>query len=279
MNRKRGLDIKWHLAQARDQSIYGRKTILHLVQKSPTIHLLVPTLDLAQELLQHGPLEALALVNGSNTRPNLLDCLRLVLLVQASNVQVEVELLDLGLLLRVLAAVVLLQNLALLGSDNSESLVDKPRALVVEDISSNLANVLGVAVAVEVIILDLEVLAERDKDGSSSLQILLGGNTGHVHGEGDGEVEGVVGSLVNDDKLVLVERKVGEVDTILGGSEEVEELAVLGLESSFVEELKEVNIVGLLAEVLLESGIDGGLKHEGVVDGNCSNTLLLPGKH
>ena len=42
-----------------------------------------------------------------------------------------------------------------------------------------------------------------------------------------------------------------------------------------VEELEEVDVVLLLPEVLLEEVVDGGLEHEGVVDGDVADAVLF----
>lgn len=97
----------------------------------------------------------------------------------------------------------------------------------------------------------------------------------HVHGEGDGEVEGVVGGLVADDEGVLLNGETGEIDIILGSGDQVQELAQLGLVGGLVEELNQLNVVGILLEVLLEEEVDGRLEDERVVDGDHSNTALF----
>ncbi|RUS35060.1 hypothetical protein BC938DRAFT_476343 [Jimgerdemannia flammicorona] len=56
------------------------------------------------------------------------------------------------------------QNLALLGGDPYEGLVHEPGTLVVLNVGANLANHLGCPVAVQVVVLHLEVLTERDQD-------------------------------------------------------------------------------------------------------------------
>ena len=65
------------------------------------------------------------------------------------------------------------EDLALLRGGLGKGLVDQPRALVVLDISSNLANGGGVAVAVQVVILDLEVLAQRQENALGLLESSL----------------------------------------------------------------------------------------------------------
>lgn len=95
-----------------------------------------------------------------------------------------------------------------------------------------------------------------------------------MHGQGDGEVEGVVGGLVLDDEGVLLDRELVQVNVVLGGSDQVQELAELGLVGGLVEELEQLDVVGILLEVLLEEEVDGRLENEGVVDGNVADTLL-----
>lgn len=236
--------------------------------------LLAALVDLGKEGLKHGLLEALALVNVGDAGADLADNLLLVVEVALLELEVVVELLDNLFLLVVLAAVVLLEDLALLGGGDGEGLVDEPRALVVLDVGTNFANVLRETEVVEVIVLDLEVLAQGDEDVLGLLQVLGGGEVELVEGQGDGEVEGVVGGLVNDDEAVLFHGKVVEVDLVLRGGEQVAQLAKLGLEGGLVEELDEVDVGGVGAEVLLEEGVDGGLEHEGVVDGDHADTLL-----
>ena len=47
----------------------------------------------------------------------------------------------------------------------------------------------------------------------------------------------------------------------------------MGWETYVVEELDEVDVSGVLAEVLLEEPVDGGLEQEGIV--NCNETDAL----
>lgn len=49
-----------------------------------------------------------------------------------------------------------------------------------EDVSTNLANVLGLAVAIEVVVLNLEVLAEGEEDFEGEVEGSLVLNTGLV---------------------------------------------------------------------------------------------------
>lgn len=88
------------------------------------------------------------------------------------------ELLDAGFAGAILSTIAFIEDLTLFRGSVSEGGVDVPRTLVVlqykvrivkicaqkvlayEDVSTNLANVLGLAVAVEEVVLNLEVLAE-----------------------------------------------------------------------------------------------------------------------
>lgn len=49
-----------------------------------------------------------------------------------------------------------------------------------EDISTNLANVLGLAVAIEIVVLNLEVLAKGEKDSECEVESSLVLNTGLI---------------------------------------------------------------------------------------------------
>jgi hypothetical protein len=89
-----------------------------------------------------------------------------------------------------------------------------------------------------------------------------------VQGQSDGEIEGVVCSLVDDDESVFLQTEVVEVDVVFRGSQQVAGLAQLGLEGDFVEQLHQVDVVAILAEVLLEQDVNGALEHESIVDGN-----------
>lgn len=238
------------------------------------IYLFASLVDLAQEHLKHLLLEALALVNLVDQLHELAGTLLLECLVSLLQLHVVVKLLDDLLLGIVLLAVVLLEDLALLGGGKLQGLVDQPGALVVLDVGADLANVLGQAKVVEVVVLDLEVLAEGDEDVLCGLQVLGGGNVQHVERQGDGEVEGVVGGLVDDDEAVLFHGEVVEVDDVLGRGEQVAELAELGLERALVEELDELDVAGVVAEVLLEDDVDAGLEQERVVDGDHADALL-----
>lgn len=91
-----------------------------------------------------------------------------------------------------------IEDLALLGRSDLERDVDVPAALVVEDVGTNLSYDGAVAVAIEDVVLDLEVLSERDEDVESCGVRFRVLDARHVHREGDGEVEGVVGRLVDD---------------------------------------------------------------------------------
>lgn len=108
------------------------------------------------------------------------------------------EFLNAGFAVAVLSAIVFIEDLTLFRGGVSEGGVDVPRAFVVlqcrvkiclnmclkilayEDVSTNLANVLGLAVAVEVVVLNLEVLAEGEKDFEGEVESSLVLNTGLI---------------------------------------------------------------------------------------------------
>ena len=97
---------------------------------------------------------------ASQTNVRLL----LIGLERTLNIELVVDLLDGNNVDLVAAAVVGVEDLALLGGSLVEGLVYQPRALVVLDVGADLANDLGEAEAVQVVVLDLEVLAQGQED-------------------------------------------------------------------------------------------------------------------
>lgn len=71
-----------------------------------------------------------------------------------------------------------------------------------------------------------------------------------------GEIEAVIGGFVCDNKNVLFHREVIQVDVVLGGSDQVAELAQFCLPSGLVEELDEIDVGRMRTEVLLESEVN-----------------------
>ncbi len=240
----------------------------------PRWRLFLPPVNLPQESFKHALLQPLALVQILNQLFNLAHDILLVVQIDLFQLQLLKHSLDPPLLCRILAPVALVQHPPLLRARLLERLVDDPGALVVLDVGADLANGLGGAVGVEVVVLHLEVFAEGDEDGLGGLEVGGGGELEVVEGEGDGEVEGVVGGFVDDDEAVLLRGEVGEVDVVLGGREEVAELADFGLEGGGVEELEHVDVGGVGAEVLLQEDVDGHFEHEGVVDGDHADARV-----
>ena len=62
--------------------------------------------------------------------------------------------------------------------------------------------------------MDLEILAERDEYVFAGFEIRGRGELEVIEGEGDGEVEGVVGRFVYDDEAVFLGREIIEIDMI-----------------------------------------------------------------
>lgn len=245
-----------------------------LFNNHPKMNLFAPLVNLPEELGVNLLLHARRLVDSSDLLPQVANACLLVLLVNLLKLELIEELLDLRLALLVLLAVVLLEHLALLGSDLLEGLVHQPRALVVLNVCANLAEGLGVGEVVQIVVLDLEVLAHGDEDVFGLLEVGGRGLASVEHGERNREVEAVVCGLVDDDEGVLLEAEVVKVDVVLGCGEQVAGLSELGLEGDFLEELDDVDVGGVAAEVLLEEDEDGGFEHEGVVDGNHADVGL-----
>lgn len=131
--------------------------------KAPKKYLLGALVDALHErgehiLAQQGVVELGD--QGSETDKRLL----LISLEHALNIELLEDLLDSNNVSLVAAAVVGVEDLALLGGGLGEGLVDQPGALVVLDVGADLANDFGQAVAVQVVVLDLEVLAQGQQD-------------------------------------------------------------------------------------------------------------------
>lgn len=253
----------------------GIVLLIHLEQNhQPRKRLFGALVDLAEEGIEDILLQSLRLIHGGDLLLQLADDLLLVLLVDLLEIQLLVEGLDLGLKSVILTAVGLVEDLALLDIAALEGLVDKPRALVVLDIGTNLTNDFGVAIGIKVVILDLEVLAQRDKDVVGLAEVARGSTLEVEQGQGNRQVEAVIGGLVGDDEHILLHGEVVEVDLILGGGDQVTELTQLSLPSSLMEEIDEVGVGGVRAEVLLKNDINRRFEQEGIVNGDQTDTFL-----
>ena len=82
-----------------------------------------------------------------------------------------------------------IEDFSLFSRSFLESDVDQPTALVVQNIGSDFTNLFRSSIAVEVIILDLEVFSHRNEDVEGFLECRGRSDTGHVKSESDGEVE------------------------------------------------------------------------------------------
>jgi len=202
----------------------------------------------------------------------LVDASKRVLLllgVQGRNANVIEELLDDLDLLGVLMTVVGLEQSALLLVHALKGLHTQPGALVVLDVGTDLADHSGVTVVVEVVVLDLELLADLHADVLTSLECLDILNTTNDKTGSHRKVEGVEGSLVLDDALVesKVERA-KDLDRLaaLGHGEKVEGLAHLSLEHHVGVDLVELEEVGLV-RTLLNKVVHERLENDGIIDG------------
>ena len=234
----------------------------------PTEPSLLPPINLPQESFEHAPLQAFALIHLLDQLPNLPHNILLVIQIHLFQIQLLKQLFNPLLLSRILTPVAFIQHLSLLRARLLQRLVDNPRALVVLDVCADLPNRLRRAICVEVVVLDLEVFAEGDEYVFAGFEIGGGGELEVVEGEGDGEVEGVVSRLVDDNEAVFFRGEIVEVDVIFGRGEEVAELADLGLEGGGVEELDHVRVARMAPEVFLQEHVYRHFEHEGVVDRN-----------
>lgn len=214
------------------------------------------------------------------------------------NVHVDVQLLDHSLLLLVLEAVVGFEDGTLSSVRLVQSSDHEPRALVVLDVGTNLADDAGIRVAIQVVILHLEVLT-HDEENLTSLSVGRGrGDATHDESASHRQVEGVESCLITNDLGVTLH---GETVQILRAAKrlggEVEQLAEFSLARGLEEEVDELVVVHLqeqirktsgmeldnvgstngkayvVTEVTLQDLIHNGLENEGVVDGDHLNVL------
>ncbi len=76
---------------------------------------------------------------------------------------------------------------------------------------------------------------------------------------------------VNGRKYALFQRELAQINLVLRSSDQIDELPHLRLERRLQEELQNINIVALPAEMLLEKVIDRSLEHERVVYGDLAD--------
>ena len=240
----------------------------------PTTQSLVPLVDLAQEALKHLLFQPLALVHLRDHLPDFPYPLLLVGAVHLVELQLPIHLFHPCLQLPVLASVVLLQHRPLRRRCAQQCLVDQPAAFVVLNVRPDLSNRLRGSVGVQEVVLRLEVLPQRDEDLAGLREILGRGQLQVVQSKRDGQIEAVVGGLVDDDEGELVDAEIGQVDVVLGRRQQVARLADLSLEGDLVEELEQVDVRRVGAEVLLQQDVDGRFEHEGVVDGDHADARL-----
>ena len=135
-------------------------------------------------------------------------------MVHLLQIQLVVQLLDPSLLPLIFLPIVRIEYGPLIGRCPGERLVDKPRALIILNIRPDLPDRLWRPVRVQIIVLGLEVFAQRDQDLLRLREVLGRRELEVVQGQGDGEVEAVVGGLVDDDEGEFGEGEVGEVDVV-----------------------------------------------------------------
>lgn len=100
-----------------------------------------------------------------------------------------------------------IQDLSLFLVGSLQSDVYVPAAFVVQNIGSDFANLFWRPIAVEIIVLNLEVFSDGDQDGERHRISLIRVDTSIAHAERDWEVERIVCSLVNDNLLMPREKR------------------------------------------------------------------------
>eukprot|EP00619_Florenciella_sp_RCC1007_P022058 CAMPEP_0205947154 /NCGR_PEP_ID=MMETSP1325-20131115/69418_1 /ASSEMBLY_ACC=CAM_ASM_000708 /TAXON_ID=236786 /ORGANISM="Florenciella sp., Strain RCC1007" /LENGTH=157 /DNA_ID=CAMNT_0053318255 /DNA_START=861 /DNA_END=1334 /DNA_ORIENTATION=- len=157
-------------------------------------------------------------------------------MVQGLKVKVAVELLDHLHLGVIPVAVVLLKDGLLLGrSDVMVCVAEEPAALFVLDVGADLADLLRSAVAVQVVVLRLEVDAHHHEHLARGVVRLAVFDAEDDHRERDRRIERVEGSLILDDKSPPLNTEVLEGEVHAQG---VEQLAALRLEGCLEEQVE-----------------------------------------
>jgi len=87
--------------------------------------------------------------------------------------------------------------------------IDQPTTFVVQDVGTDFTDLFGSSIAVEVIVLYLEVLSHGDENVEGFLECGRRSDARHVKCECDGEVEGVVGGFVYNDEVMSTSRYEG----------------------------------------------------------------------
>lgn len=176
--------------------------------------LLAPLINFAQEAEEHLSLQPTFNLNDlSNLRVQLAHNALFVFPVYFTNSDLLKQRLDLLLLLRVLSPIVLVKQLTLCGRRELDGGVYDPRALVVHDVGPDFADLLWRAGKVKEVVLDLEVLAEREKNRACKIvrfdsarrargDVVGLGDVRNEHRTRNGQVEGVVCCLVNDNETM-----------------------------------------------------------------------------
>lgn len=147
-----------------------------------------------------------------------------------------------------------------------------PLAVVVSTDGSVLSDLGGLTIAVEVVVLDLELLAELDADLTRECELLGRVVAAEDHARCDGQVEGVDGRLERHDAVVDVEVELLEqlgVFASLRLRQQVEHLAHLRLVAHGLEQLGHLQLALRTgrAEILVEQEPDERLQDQRVVDG------------
>mmetsp|Transcript_1759 Transcript_1759/g.5097 ORF Transcript_1759/g.5097 Transcript_1759/m.5097 type:complete len:245 (+) Transcript_1759:393-1127(+) len=164
--------------------------------------------------------------------------------------------------------VVFLDDRPLLGRRVIQGLDHQPAALVVFDVGARLANHHWVPETIQVVVLNLKVLAHAHADVFGQRQRLVVPHPAHQQAACDGQVEGVEGRFVRHDAHVRVYCVPLQVHCADGCGDEVHQLSVAGLMRRLVEEFQQLCIVGLVSKVALQHPVHARLQHYAVVDGH-----------
>lgn len=168
--RQQIVSLRWQTRTTQNLVLHHKYTQRRLLYALTLLRSLV---DLIQKRCEHLPLHALLAQLHHRNLPdqpcNPLVCLLLIFLIPFPHPNLFKHLLYPLLRFVVLLAIVVVEHTPLLRRTDGESSVDAPRTLVIDDVRSDLADLLRRARKIEKVVLDLEVFAERDEDRQREL--------------------------------------------------------------------------------------------------------------
>mmetsp|Transcript_1219 Transcript_1219/g.2713 ORF Transcript_1219/g.2713 Transcript_1219/m.2713 type:complete len:211 (+) Transcript_1219:556-1188(+) len=147
----------------------------------------------------------------------------------------------------------------------------EPAALLVLDVSPYLANLLGSAIAIKIVVLRLKVDAHDHQDVTAIVVLFNVCDACHNHAQGNRGVKRVERSLVLHDQRPPLLREICETEI---HAQRVQQLTTLCLEGRLQEQIHKLSIVRLCREMTLQNLVHDHLDHEGIIDCNLLHVFI-----